>query len=218
MSVFNEKKAALCRLGGKKEEIKGIYCAFELLFIAPITDKGASSSSAKHKKEEWDMIDFTTSIKADYNLQKEINMRAFVISLVMLILSAALMIVYIVVTNIKGTDAFWLVILVVAVIMFAVSLVNVILIRKINKTANEKSVELRYVFNEDYYVAEEYKNSENTATVKVYYSEVFKTRETKNYFVIYRSAQIAHPISKKDVDEKQLQALKNVILCNKARK
>jgi len=161
------------------------------------------------------MIEVKTVI--DSNVQKELNFKAFLVSLIMLILGSVGIVCYIifsVITTKYETILFYVLLL--SAVCFVVGLIGVITIKNVNKKAAGRDCEVKLIFEEDYYIINEFRNNEQVATVKIFYKDVLKTRETKNYFFIYQIATVAHPIKKSELSIENLTLIKNYIKQNKA--
>lgn len=152
-----------------------------------------------------------TNVKVDYSLQKELNGKSKLVSLIMLIVGIAGLIVYVLLGAILPGEPKWVELFLVFAIPFGVGLVCLVTINITNKKSLEGDRELKLAFSEDSYMVSEVKNGEKIAEVKVYYKDVLKTRETKNYFFIYQNLTIAYPIKKSDVSSDDLNKIKNLI-------
>ncbi len=67
-----------------------------------------------------------------------------------------------------------------------------------------------YEFFNNYMIAEDYLNGEKVANVKIYYNQILKRRETKNYLFFYVQATAACPVSKAGMSEGELNTLRGL--------
>ena len=156
-----------------------------------------------------------TNVKVDASLQKELNGKSKLISLIMMIIGAVGLIVYVLLGTFIPGEPKWVELFLLFAIPLGVGLVCLVTINITNKKSLEGDRELKLVFSEESYIVSEIKNGEKVAEVNVYYKDVLKTRETQNYFFIYQSQTIAHPVKKSDLTTEQLEQVKKLIIDSK---
>lgn len=79
---------------------------------------------------------------------------------------------------------------------------------QIKKDLNKKSVT---VFNEDYMEVTDYNNEEQIGFEKVYYKDIIKIRETKNFLFLYPNRVLAYPISKDNLTIENINQIKSLV-------
>lgn len=150
---------------------------------------------------------FKCSVKIDEKLQREINEKSWLINLIVLIIGSIGLGVYIIVG--AFVEYAWMDILLwVFAIMFGFGLVMVISIRKINKKSAENNLTNEIELEEDCVSLSTIKNNEIIGTLKVYYKDLIKVRETENYLVLYINKQSAIPVPKKEFKPEELSTIK----------
>ncbi len=156
-----------------------------------------------------------TNVKVSAELQKELNGKQKLISLIMIMVGIVGLIVYVLLGTFLPGEPKWVELFLIFAIPLGVGIVCYVLGNITNKKSLEGSRELKLIFNEDSYMVIETNNGEKIAEIKVYYNEVIKTKETKNYFFIYKTQTLAHPIKKSDITNEQLEQIKNLINAEK---
>ena len=73
---------------------------------------------------------------------------------------------------------------------------------------------VEFEFNEDHYTLKAYVNNEQIDFSKCSYDKLFKVDETNDYFFLYLASNMANCIDKKDLDEKDVDELKNIFINN----
>lgn len=164
------------------------------------------------------MITETGTIKIETQLderaQKEFMGKLFIVSLVCLIIGSVGIAAYMawsITAIILETYEPSIVILVVFAFLFAFGLIFVISYNKIIKKARTEDKKEVYEFFNSYVVANDYVNGEQVATVKIYYKNIVKRKETKNYIYFYMQANAACPVGKADMTEGELNAIRSLL-------
>ncbi len=155
---------------------------------------------------------FKTKTKIDANVQLELTKSSKITSIVMLVIGILGLLVYIVVGTI-WENLIWTEYFISFAIPFAVGLVMIIGINKANnRILNSNTVnENEFEFHEKYVEIVTYRNEENVGNTKLFYSDIFKVRETKNYIFLYLNAASALPINKNNLDQNQLIILRGLL-------
>jgi len=144
----------------------------------------------------------------DSNVQKALNKKLWIASLVLLIVGAVGMVSYIIIGVAIKNEPEWLdVLLYVFAFMFAFGLVFLITVNKTNAAALKNDAKLNYMFFEDYVLVTSYKGNENVGTLKIYYKELAKVKETKEYIFLYQTKVTALPLLKSDLSEQEKETL-----------
>ncbi len=138
--------------------------------------------------------------KIDGKMQKELLMWQIVCSWILLGIGIAGLVVYIAVgvaLDLKENYA----ILVPCSVVFAVGLVFVVSFNKIVKNAEVINKTNIYTFSQEFMQIETEYHGEIQESSKLYYSDILKIKETKNYIFVYPDSTKAFPIEKKNVSD-----------------
>lgn len=147
------------------------------------------------------------SVKIDQNLQRELNEKAWIYSLISLIVGAIGLMAYIIVG--AFFEAFWLeVLLWFFAFAFGVGLTIFVSINKVNKNASAKNMTDNIELQENFLIEETVVNNEVVSTNKVYYKDILKIKETENYLFLYVNKTNAVPIPKKEFAGEDLSKIK----------
>lgn len=150
---------------------------------------------------------FKCLVKIDEKLQREINEKSWLINLILTIVGSIGLGVYIVVG--AFVDYAWMdIILWVFAIIFGYGLVMIITIRKINKKSASNNFTNEIELSEDSVSLSTLKNDEIIGTLKTYYKDLVKIRETENYLVLHINKQSAIPVPKKEFKPEELSTIK----------
>ena len=96
-------------------------------------------------------------------------------------------------------------------IPFALGLVYLIMINKNIKNMAESKITNEYNFNEDSLNVTCEKNGEIFGTQKVYYKDIYKVREVKDYIFIYINATSAYIIKKSNATDEEIAIIKRLL-------
>ena len=152
--------------------------------------------------------------RLDENVQKEFMAKTFIVSLVCLILGSVGLVAYLtwdVLSEFIEIKAPSIVLLIAFSCLFAFGLVFIISRNKVVKKARSENKSEVYEFFNNYVVANDYFNGEQVATVKIYYNQIVKRKETKNYIFFYVQATAACPVSKANLTEGELNAVRALL-------
>ena len=137
---------------------------------------------------------FKCAVEIDEDLQKEANEKVWIISLTSAIIGVVGLISYIILSIFF--KSIWLTLLLcVMAFAFGFGIVYMFVINRINKkSVNKESTDELEIF-EDYIDLKTIKNGEVIVTLKTYYKDLFRIRETKNFLFLYinRSSALAVP-------------------------
>lgn len=138
--------------------------------------------------------------KIDGKMQKELLMWQIVCSWILLGIGTAGLIVYIgVCVGLDLKENYPL--LISCSIVFAVGLVFVVTYNKIVKNAEVINKTNIYTFSQEFMQIETEYHGEIQESSKLYYSDILKIKETKNYIFVYPDSTKAFPIEKKNVSD-----------------
>ena len=152
--------------------------------------------------------------RLDENVQKEFMAKTFIVSLVCLILGSVGIVAYLtwdILSEFIAIKAPSIVILIVFACAFAFGLVFVISRNKLVKKARTENKTEVYEFFNNYVVANDYLNGEQVATVKIYYNQIIKRKETKNYIFFFVQTAAACPVSKAGLTDGELNAIRALL-------
>lgn len=158
-------------------------------------------------------IKIETAINAD--MQREYLRKLYIVSLVSLISGSIGLAAYIVwVVLVTGTEAREpsILMLILFAVLFGFGLVFLLACKKTVKNTGKSGIKLESCeFFNNYIIAEDYLGGEKVATVKIYYSQIVKRRETKNFLFISLQPSAAIPVSKAGLSEGELNALRKLV-------
>ncbi len=96
-------------------------------------------------------------------------------------------------------------------VLFVCGLVFTLSMRANAKKSLIASRENVYRFYEYHFTVTDLREGENLGTVKTYYSDLAKVRETKEFFFLYPNRVTYFPVDKKKLTEGEIAALKRVL-------
>lgn len=153
---------------------------------------------------------FKTATVINSEVQKEISKKAYIIWLTALIVGIIGLVAYIVLgiifPNVSELD-----LLLFFSMPFGFGLVFVLTIKKQIKSVQTLNQVNTYEFFEDHVVVSTVRNMEVVGSVKIYYKDLTKSKETEKYFLLYLNNVSVLPI-KKDGLKKEEQVLVRAFL------
>lgn len=153
---------------------------------------------------------FKTATVINSEVQKEISKKAYIIWLTALIVGFIGLVAYIVLgiifPNVSELD-----LLLFFSMPFGFGLVFVLTIKKQIKSVQTLNQVNTYEFFEDHVVVSTVRNMEVVGSVKIYYKDLTKSKETEKYFLLYLNNVSVLPI-KKDGLKKEEQVLVRAFL------
>lgn len=138
---------------------------------------------------------FKTATVINSEVQKEISKKAYIIWLTALIVGVIGLVAYIVLGTIFP-DVSELDLLLFFSMPFGFGLVFVLTIKKQIKSVEKLNQVNTYEFFEDHVVVSTVRNMEVVGSVKVYYKDLTKSKETEKYFLLYLNNVLVLPIKK----------------------
>lgn len=150
----------------------------------------------------------------DEKAQKEFMAKLFIVSLVCLIIGSigiAAYLVWDITAIILETYEPSIFILFVVMLSFAFGLIFIISRNKVVKKARAEDKREEYEFFSNYLIANDYLNGEQVATVKIYYKQISKRRETKNYLFFFIQTNAACALSKEALTEGELNTVRALL-------
>ena len=147
------------------------------------------------------------SCEINEEVQKEVNKTSKFYSILSLVIGAIGIFAYIVISVFVEH-----VILDILLWVFAFLLVFGILflvsINKVNKTTVDKKMIDEYELFETYLTVDSFQNGEKIVSIKTYYKDIIKIKETENYLFLYPNKQGAYPVPKSKLSSEELDKLK----------
>lgn len=138
--------------------------------------------------------------KIDGKMQKELLRGLIIFAWITFSLGLAGLVTYIVVfVGLDLKDNYP--ILISCSIVFAVGLMYVVTCGKLVKNAQAANKTNIYTISEEYMQIESEYHGEIQETAKLFYSDIVKIKETKNYIFVYPDTTRAYPIEKKNVPD-----------------
>lgn len=138
---------------------------------------------------------FKTATVINSEVQKEISKKAYIIWLTALIVGVIGLVTYIVLGTIFP-DVSELDLLLFFSMPFGFGLVFVLTIKKQIKSVQTLNQVNTYEFFEDHVVVSTVRNMEVVGSVKIYYKDLTKSKETEKYFLLYLNNVSVLPIKK----------------------
>ena len=147
------------------------------------------------------------SVKIDENLQKEINKKMWITSLILTIVGSIGLGLYIILGSFFEHVLLELLLWVTA-FMFGFGLTFLITINKTNAKAASNGLIDEIELFEEYSNITTIKNEEVIATAKIYHKDLIKIKETENYLVLYVNKASAIAIPKKQFNPQDYSTIK----------
>ncbi|MBP5373282.1 MAG: YcxB family protein [Clostridia bacterium] len=113
--------------------------------------------------------------------------------------------------NSDQMDFFDLFFLLIGLFNVIFSSVMLVMIGANSKAALSQAVVNEYEFNEDHLLVSSVKNGEVIGTSKVYYKEIVRTRESKDYFFIYPNKAAAFLIGKEYCSDEETAMIRDIL-------
>lgn len=157
----------------------------------------------------------TTETIYSKKMYDELFNNSVIICAVDCVIGAIFLILYIIMYILSNSQVLYLLYCGVFLFVFGLLLTIITLKQKNNQIKKDKNKVETIIFNEDYMITYLKDNTEITATEKVYYKNIIKIRETKNYLFLYPNRAIAYPISKNKLKINEIEQIKNLIKNNK---
>ena len=155
---------------------------------------------------------FEGSTKIDVSVQKQLNKKLFIVSLILIIIGGIGSVTYIVLSVL---DIIWSTYLLVFCLPLGVGIGYLYLIRKNIKTVSSQTHENFYTFEQDYFNVKTLRNGEEIGNSKIYYKDLVKVKEIGKYIFLYINQASAMPIDKTTLKDDDLILLKAFLKINK---
>ena len=150
---------------------------------------------------------FKCSVKIDENLQKEINRKMWIYSLILTIIGLVGLCVY-VVLSVKYDNAWTETLLWVMAFSFGFGISFIVSIKKTNKKVSMNNYTDNLEINEEYIFATTTKNEDVISTIKIYYKDLIKIKETERFLVLYVTKINALIIPKNSFNPEEISTIK----------
>lgn len=150
---------------------------------------------------------FKCAVEIDEKLQKEANEKVWLISLTSTIIGAVGIILYIILSIFF--KSIWLILLLcVMAFAFGFGVIYMLVINRINKkSVSKESIDELEIY-EEYVNLNTIKNGEIIVTLKTYYKDLFRIRETKNFLFLYINRSSALAVPKQSFTEEEYSTIK----------
>lgn len=153
-----------------------------------------------------------TNTKLDLKMQKALNLKLFIASIVLLIIGIVGLLGYLILSIGFRMDTIWLDILLwVFSISFGYGLIWMLSVIRTNSAVADEQKENNYMFFEDYVLITTYFKGENIGSIKLYYKEIKKIKQTNDYIFLYRSFRIVYPVSKQNLNQQDCETVLSLI-------
>ena len=151
----------------------------------------------------------TIKTKLDDKMQKDLVRPALITELCAMIIGIIGLLAYIIIgTVVENAQVEYLLVF---SITFGFGLVFYLIAKKqLNQTKNSSKINI-YEFYEDYVNIKTMENGEDVGTAKVYYKDIVKKRESKNYFFLFINNVNALPIAKCELTEDELKEIRTLL-------
>ena len=152
---------------------------------------------------------FTVKTELNSEVQTELSRPVYITSLIMLIIGSVGLVAYIVLGTIFDNTA--LDYMLAFAVPFGFGLVFLITVKKMSKNIEKIKQTNEYTFEQDYMSVTTYRFEENEGSIKVYYRDLVKSRETKKYIFMYINKVSALAVDKTLLTEDELIILKSLL-------
>ncbi len=159
-----------------------------------------------------------TSYKIDGNAQREFSKPLLIYSYIAMPVGLPLVIGYIVLSLLSDEGilvglpaAIPYVLLFVGAVLFATGLVFLFTVRKNIRNAENLIQTNEYSFYEDYMCVESICRGERVGVAKVYYNDLAKRRERRDFFLLYPNSVSVFPVPKSGLSEEEIAHLRNAL-------
>lgn len=163
-----------------------------------------------------------TKVKIDNNVQEELNQKPKTISIICMLIGTLGLIVYIILSVVLDPVPVWVDFLLIFSAFLGVGIVEYFVVARVNKLAakDDANSDVKLTFYEDYYIIEETKNNEEIGKKKIFYKDIGRVRETKNYLFIQpaKSINAFNPVNKNLVSAEELSQIKEYLKAAKGKK
>ena len=185
-----------------------------MLFVAWLTNKNLIANNlqilGKYVKI---ILEFKFMIvvktKLDEKMQKELVHPALIIELITMIIGIIGLLAYVIIkTSVENANVEYLLIF---SIPFVFGLVFYLTVKKqLKKIKNNTKLNI-YEFYEDFMNIKTMDNGEDVGTAKIYYKDLVKKKESKNYFFLFINNLNAFPIAKYELTEDDIKEIRKLL-------
>jgi ABC-type transport system involved in multi-copper enzyme maturation permease subunit len=155
-----------------------------------------------------------TKTKVDEEVQRVLNKKISIISLIAIILGAvgvlALLVLDIVLTFRDQESAVVIAFLMVFAVILGCGIGLLLIVKKQVNFLKTKNWENSYEFYKNYFIVNQFTNGENVAVVKNYVTQIEKAKETEKYLFFFISSSMAYPVSKEGLTDDEINTLRSV--------
>ena len=165
-----------------------------------------------------------TQVLINGDLQRRMNRTVKVCGIVGTILGAVLLLAYIAIDvtlstlaelgameNYADYEVLLKILLWCGAMIFVFGLMCIFLARANVKNAERLNQTNEYTFYENYFTVTSVRNGEQLGTVKQYYADFYKVKETKEFFLLYPNRSTAFPVEKGRLTEAETEELRRLL-------
>lgn len=138
--------------------------------------------------------------KMDGKMQRELFLVPYVASWVILAIGGVGILAYILISACFDVEKMYA-LLGFSAIMFTIGLIYVLVYSRIIKSASMSNKTNIYTFSEEFVTIETEYHGEILDKEKLFYSDIYKIKETKRFIFVYPDMTKAYPIEKKNVQD-----------------
>lgn len=147
-------------------------------------------------------------VTVNEKLQKELNEKIWLTGLIMTIVGAIGLGLYAILSTFFGDKLIFEMLFWVMVFVFALGVTYLFLVKSANKRALNNNYTDEIELFEEYCVVQTLKNEEVVGTLKVYYKDLIKVKETENYLFLYPNKMVATSIPKSEFSAEDFSKIK----------
>ena len=157
------------------------------------------------------------SSKIDGNLQKKLSAPLLIYCRIAMAVGIPLVILYIVLSVLRDEELLFIpsavlyVMLFLGAVLFATGIVFLFTVKKNVKNADKVAQIGEYSFFEDYVSVSSIRYGERMGAAKMYYTDFYKIREGKKFFLLYPNSVTVFPVPKEGISEEETVHLRNAL-------
>lgn len=154
---------------------------------------------------------FSCKTKFTIEMQKQLNSTKLKAAIAMTAIGGVGIFVYLLTAffpNITDAMVDWMLVFTIPLVLGLIMLFS---IGKTNGAIKKVNIINEYEFNEDHIIISTIRSNEKVGTVKFYYKDFVKVKETKDYIYLYQNKMSAFPVDKNGLTETDLIILRGIL-------
>lgn len=154
---------------------------------------------------------FSCKTKFTIEMQKQLNSTKLKAAIAITAIGGVGIFVYLLTAffpNITDAMVDWMLVFTIPLVLGLIMLFS---IGKTNGAIKKVNIINEYEFNEDHIIISTIRSNEKVGTVKFYYKDFVKVKETKDYIYLYQNRMSAFPIDKNGLAETDLIILRGIL-------